>query len=720
MLVAAIALSCFQSGLLAKLDDLAQKRDVQGLSALAAPGAWKGRNPLDAIRTNGAYDTGRFGWHAIEGNSPDGKGYVVLTTPLTSEDIGERLFETDGTALTKYVDEREDNGWRIEKHSLTVRFDIPNKSVRIVDLINVKHQGSEGPLVVRLSPNYRVQSIKGSSGAVAKWSQLGGIVFLGAAKDGDSFTIEYTGVVDRPAYAGSITPSEAMLTNDYWYPMIGRKPSPFTLKVFGPANWTAVSHGELISSEVAGDQRQTIYEMKLPISYWSLNIGPYKTVEESIGGRKYRVWSKTLSDAQMKLQPKFYPQILDTYQTFAKFPFSGYGACVTPLYGGGALEGYSFETAGYYPAEDAHETAHTWFGGMVNNTYLTSMWNESFAVWADGYYHRNTALGSIAERRLAFVSTPQIDDVAYFAAPLRDSPPDIGPAASTLGYGKGAFVLQMLEQEIGTEGMVAACRDWLAHQDKTRGAEWEDFEAAVKRTSTKDMTWFFDQWVRRPGYARFTISDLKYQAGSITGSVKFQGEPYRLHCEVLIQSASGENFSTVELNGSGAFSIPSKEKPHLVSFDPWNRVVRKVDGSELPVTLARTLGGLHRANALGSENMLLGIGKKPEPMPAGSLDGWFIVGSPELDIRLRPLFSKAGFEVHGTKLTYRGTTIDLTKGAALGIVDLAGGGKCAIGIGSVLHSPGYGNARLVLVDELGRFLRGVTEPKTKGNLTFKM
>lgn len=718
MLAALVAFLATQDAFVQHVDDLAKRRDVAGLTALVDSKAWKGRNPLDVIRTNGAYDTGRYGWSALSGKGPDGVRYVVLTTPLTSEDIGERLFVTDGQRLTKYVDEREDFGWRIENHGLTVRFEIPNKKVSIGDAAKVRTNGTNPLMMVRFGPNYKMKSVKAFTGETIQWTQIGGIVMILGAKNGQQILFDYEGIVDKPGYAGSITPNEALLTNDYWYPMIARKPSPFSISIYGPTTWTAVTHGELLGTSVKGDQRNTVYAMDLPITYWSLNIGPYKTVEEKIGGRTYRSWSRVLSDAQMKLQPKLLPLIIDTYEAFGKFPFSGYGSCMTPLYGGGALEGYSFVTSGYYSGEDSHEVGHTWFGGMVGNTYLNSMWNESFAVWCQGYFGRNAKLGNSTERALAFIMNPSVDDVAYFAAPLNDSPHDIGPAASTLGYGKGAYVLQMLEQELGTETMVAACKDWIQHQDKTRGAEWEDFEAAVKRCTTRDMKWFFDQWVRRPGFPRFKISGVKFENGHIIGNAEFQGAPYRMRCEVLMVVNGGRQFATFELK-PGSFSIPVAARPSLVSFDPWLRLLRKIDPGEHPASLSTALPRLKRANALQAESMLAGIGNSSQAIPDGSKAGCFLVGSPELDIRLKPLFERVGFDVKGNTLTYKGTTIDLNKGGAMALLELADGGQCAIGIGHIQHRPDTGNARVAVFDEFGRFLRGVSEPKTSGPLTFR-
>ena len=716
MVAPILALILGQDSFTSNLDRLARARDVQGLTQLAIQGAWQGRNPLNPLRTNGAYDTGRYGWTAITGSAPWGKQYVVFSTALTSEDVGERLFETDGAKLTRYVDERQDQGWRIEKHRLEVAFDVPVKKVRIQDSFVVRRIAGDENLILRIGPNYRVASLFKPDGKEAKWSQIGGVILIGDAADGIEYRMSYEGVVDKPGYAGAILPNEALLTNDYWYPMIGRKPSPFTISVRTHPSWTVVTHGEQTASKVEFGHRITSYKMDLPISYWSLNAGAYKTVQEDIAGRRYRSWSMVLDDAKMKLQPKLLPPIVQTFELFGRFPFSGYGSVMTPTYGGGALEGYSFVTSGYYSGEDAHELAHTWFGGIVNNTYLTSFWNESFAVWAEGFFARNAPIGNRAERREAYIQTPSIDAASYNVAALNNAPADIGPAAVSLGYGKGAYVLQMLEQELSPETFVTVCRTWLANHDKTKGGEWEGFESAVAKV--RDMTWFFDQWVRKPGYANFTVDNVRFDGTAIVGDVNFAGPIYRISCDVMLETAGRRDFRKVELR-PGQIRIPIARKPSLVSFDPWLRILRPISRDEHPVTI-ESLVGLPRVDLKRSEGWLEGVGAPTALRMPRDPVGHFIVGTPIEAPALEPIFAKAGISVVGNYASFRGNRIDLRRGAFLAAVEVEPGRYCLIGAGRIQHPPRLGRARVMLMDEYGRFLRGVSDPKTSGNLTFRL
>ncbi|WP_146014244.1 M1 family metallopeptidase, partial [Pseudomonas sp. GW460-E13] len=70
-----------------------------------------------------------------------------------------------------------------------------------------------------------------------------------------------------------------------------------------------------------------------------------------------------------------YASIIQFYERFAPYPFSQYGGLDSETYGGGAMEAYSYATyGGGLPSEDPHEPAHTWWGGLINNTYFHSFW----------------------------------------------------------------------------------------------------------------------------------------------------------------------------------------------------------------------------------------------------------------------------------------------------------------------------------------------------------
>ncbi|MCO5297189.1 MAG: hypothetical protein M9921_10060 [Fimbriimonadaceae bacterium] len=714
---------------IAQLDALAQKRDVAGLAKWSSP-AVVASKALDFLKHNGAYDTGRFGWRAIELKDAAGPGvFVVFSTKLTSEDIGEQVFRWRNGKLDASVPELDSLGFRVERHDLDVRFDLPAKKAIVTDTATFRREkGSGGSFLVRMCPWFRVGAVADAKGKPVRFAQAGGVVSLPAPTGNAPFTytLRYAGVVDLPRYAGSVSDKEVLLANDYWYPMIARQASPYSVTVHHPKDWIAVAQGERVSIVEGANEKVTKWRMDLPIVYFSLSAAPFKEYRQTIRGHVYSVWSMVMEPEEMKLQTELFAPVFEFYErSFGKSPFNGYGAVVSDVYGGGALEAYSYATygTGWLPDQDAHEPAHTWWGGMIPNTYLRSLWNESFAVFSDGLFHREGGAGDREAKRLAFVQDAE-PNPAYLTASCADGGASVGPAASALGYGKGGMVLQMLENEIGTDKMVEACRTWVARHKRPQVGEWEDFEKVVAQVAG-DHKWFFDQWIRRTGWADFDVTDVRWDGSAVVGNVVFKGPGYRLTLETMLESPLGaRRFTRVVVPAAGGtIRIPAADKPALVSFDPWQRLLRRAEADETPVQLRNHMPNKRYRDPahpdwmaeLGGRRSGPGLKELPE-----DLSDTLIIGSPESLPAMGALCAKAGFVVAGNKLTWNGTTVDLDRGGAMAVVDLGSGKTCTIALGKTRLAPETGRARLALFDENGRFLAGVTEPKTGGFLTARL
>lgn len=717
-MVFAAVLLFFQAPTLEQIDKLAKAKDAAGLTALVT--LPKGvDNPFNVLQTGGAYDVGRFGWHAEALKAPGGAEYVVIGTPLTSQDVGEILLKRVGGHLV-YIPEQNELGVHLISHDFDLSFDIAKKTAFLQDRLTFRSTG-KGDWIFRMSPNYRVSAIRDAYDRPVPFAQASGVVSVPKPTGISAvYKVRYSAVVNMPMYAGSISESEATLVNDYWYPMVARQPSTYDIKMRLPKGWWGVAQGNRQPSEPG----TLSYKMPLPVTYFS--VVAMKGLKESSmrsGANTYRVWSPRMSEADMKIHQELMAPVVEFYsKTFGKWPFAGYGAVDSPHYGGGALEAYSFATyGGGLPDQDAHEPAHTLWGGVINNTYLNSFWNESFAVFSDGLFHRECPIGNRAERQLAFISTANASE-SYNAAPVFDSGAFKGGIGSDLGYGKGAFVLQMLEQWLGTDETTACMAEWLRVQTRAVPGNWEDFERVVaKRNPGKDVTGFFDDWGRRPGYADFS-ANVSYQNDATIIRLSWKGPHFRMPLTILRNYSFGKNkFDTVWLDGSNDVIRLDGPQPSVVSLDPWRQALRKVAQTETPVELEWVLPGLKKVTPQPGLLWAEGYGaNQANTTPTDEPEGKFLVGSPENWPLMQRLCEQVGFHVEGSKLTYDGTTIDLNQGAAFAVIDLPNGKRCAIGLGKVEHREGLGHARLALVDRLGRLLRATTDPKRSGPLTYKL
>lgn len=711
---AILLLSALVQSPLAELNALAKSRDVDGILAVATSEVTA--KDLRFLKGSGAFGVGSKGWtvEMLE-DKRTGRQYAVFTTPLTSQDYGDQVFHWSGKKLGAKIPESDPGAYTI--HHLDMKVWFPGaKSTKISAAADCQIAG-DGPAMFRLGPNYKVKALTNAANQAIPFSQAGGVVLFNPAKRGktEKVNVTYEGIVDTPGFSGAITDNEAMLTNDYWYLSTARQPLTFTTEIHTPTNWDAVTNGERTGEKVSGNEKVTTYRMDVPIVYLSLSAGIFGKAEGTTGKINYRIWSTKMTPEEMQLQTELFPPVIEFYsQTFSPHPFTQYGAVDTELYGGGALEAYSYATYGHgwLPDDDAHEPSHTWFGGILPNNYLKSMWNESFASWCEGLYPRENSVGDKSEKRLAFVGVPGYSQ-AWNATTQLDSGVEWGGVSSTLGYGRGGDVLQQLEFEMGTDAMVAAVRTWIKNHPKGQPAEWEGFMTACG----PEWAWFFDQWHRRPGAPKFTISEVHREGARLTGKVAFEGPAYRLKTQTAFMTPQGWTYGFVTFDSTGSFSGDCPQGATQVIFDPLGRLPmqhKRADQPSLaqtrrmPVVLDKNHADWIPARARTAE----WDGKQQENL--------LFVGHPETSPVVAELCKKVGFAVQGSKLTYRGTTIDLNSGAALALVDLGDGKRCGLRLGKTRKEPSTGSARVAITDGYGRFLRGETEPRREEGLVFDL
>jgi len=703
------------------LDQLARTRNSSQLKSYLAPESTS-KNIFSLLTTGGVYGVGRKGWHCEGLTDPTtSTNYVVFTTPLTSEDIGDLLFKLTPGGLV-YIPEDQTFGARFTKHDFDVRFDTATKIASIKDQCELI-RGSDGLTMFRLSPCYRMSSIESDEHPV-EFHQAGGIVLMTLTAGTHELKIAYSGKVDLPGYAGSIDDQEALFVDDYWYPMIARYPVPYSVTCHAPKGWKVIGQGNLNEHKSLLNEEVYRYDMPLPVSIYSLIAGNYREATFQ-GKRKIHVWSRTISDSKMQMLAQFYPDIIDFYsKIFKPYPFSSYGAVVSTPYGGGALEGYSFATYGSLDGEDSHEPSHTWWGGMIPNTYLHSLWNESFADYCMELCAQGIGNGSGDEKYAAFCTHPSVhgDDGK---TTIEGGGAFSGSVASYLGYGKGSYVLMMLDDEIGRDKVIQCMRQWLSEHDPKLPGEWQDFENVVEEVEGKNFDWFMQQWLRRPGYPNLQISNVKKQGNRINFTAKFAGPTYREKMPILIVSSAGiRTFENIEIPAeqSSNLSVAAPMDASLISFDPYRQLLRKINPNENPISASSFWSTAQRVSYGAPGDAYQGLHLDAFSTNLAQLRGIAIyIDISKLDTTTaKKLISKAGFRVSGTKLNWKNTTIDLTNEGARALIPLGSNGYTMIELGNPAFLPLTGDAQIALYNHLGKFLAGETAPKTSGYWVFRL
>jgi aminopeptidase N len=132
----------------------------------------------------------------------------------------------------------------------------------------------------------------------------------------------------------------------------------------------------------------------------------------------------------------------------------------------------------------------------------------------------------------------------------------------------------MLRNEIGDRAFFDALRAYYAaHKHAT--ATTDDLRAAMEREAKRPMIWFFDQWLRRPGFPSVT-AEWSYDGGAkevaitVSQGSAFGNFQFPLTVAV-IDSAGGQHRATLTMPATGAVGtlrVPLATAPANVVLDP--------------------------------------------------------------------------------------------------------------------------------------------------------
>jgi len=149
---------------------------------------------------------------------------------------------------------------------------------------------------------------------------------------------------------------------------------------------------------------------------------------------------------------------------------------------------------------------------------------------------------------------------------------DMRGVLNRLVYQKGSWVLHMLRGIIGTEHFWAGIREYYQRY-RDRNASTSDLRQVMERQSGADLSWFFDQWLNRPGMPKLSGSwqyDAAAKRITIELSQVHTGLAYRLPLQVGVAGATGApRVERIELKEKiGRFTIAAETEPVSVTLDP--------------------------------------------------------------------------------------------------------------------------------------------------------
>ena len=225
----------------------------------------------------------------------------------------------------------------------------------------------------------------------------------------------------------------------------------------------------------------------------------------------------------------------------------------------------------------AHETAHQWFGDAVTPRSWGHLWlSEGFAT----YFEKLWVEKSEGEAAFRTGMRDLRNEIAN-AREVRDRPvidtlqTALMNLLNTNSYQKGAWVLHMLRSMLGDSTFFAGIKSYYMHH-RHSNATSDDLCDDLESVSHSDLRWFFDQWLRRPGFPEITAA-WKYDAQTRCVTVEIeQGSrfaPYRFPLKLEIQATNGGS-QIVSLNvpAERSYRVVLSKKmdfpPKKLLFDP--------------------------------------------------------------------------------------------------------------------------------------------------------
>jgi hypothetical protein len=505
------------------------------------------------------------GWESF------GKRWVVLSKHQDIEQDHDPIYpllETpEGFKLGAEIKEFEP-GRRAQPTSLTAWVNLrPSDHVaEIQSRLRVK-KSTEDAILLRLNPAYELIG----AGSIRR---LGSILIWEPKATETELNLRYRVRLNRDS-EDQIQPTHAYLTA-FWTPSLSRLPCLTDVTISGPKDWQLRSEG--VSVPVASwpfeknPANQTVrYRCEVPISYPKVTGGAYVLAAETTdAGKFFKVWQfapidkkradqtlENMVQARKELEEKLSPWPFPGYECFDGKNFYG-------------IESYSYTILA--PSISvryvAHEMGHTYLGGLAPCAYVEDTWNEGVTTYVD-----DVLTGRLVDQPLRTAYASKNVPVA-----LKDL--SIAWSYNNLSYTRGAYVMAMLEREIGLNAVLTGLRS-VVTEERGKNTTWASLRPHFeKATGGLDLGWFWNQWINNAKFPDVTLIDHQSADGKTYVNLSQSGtaRPFRLKVELRFLEGS-------EIKARRVVSFSqAKEKLTIagLGFSP-----SSVQIQPIPFTLAR-------------------------------------------------------------------------------------------------------------------------------------
>lgn len=334
-------------------------------------------------------------------------------------------------------------------------------------------------------------------------------------------------------------------------------------------------------------------------------VGKYSRVQSSWKGIPCEYFVMQKDSAKASVFFSTLSGMMDCFtNAFGPYPFDKIGYCMTPI---GAMEhqtmiSYPQQLFDFYTRAEAvaaHELSHQWWGDWVTPKDFREAWlSEGFATFSEALYAEFTQPGrgywtTIKKDMSDYINTTAKREGIF---PLYDFPrtPPSSNYPTTI-YEKGSAVLAMLRYTVGDSAFFRGLRKH-GQRFAYGNATTADFRASIETEYQKDLQWFFDEWVYKPGYPEYLVLSNPDTSNASPFRVRVQqtqsapGVPlFRMPIDLDVISVSNDTTHLVMMNDavqSQDFTFPSiiTKNVKKIVVDPKGAILKKVTFQTLDVT----------------------------------------------------------------------------------------------------------------------------------------
>lgn len=373
-----------------------------------------------------------------------------------------------------------------------------------------------------------------------------------------------------------------------------------------PSGYVAASTGKLLGTTDNGDGTTTwswredhaiaTYLMCVTASRFTVSTLPLVTTSNDTIPLQYYAWPDDSAASAMFL-PTVREMAMEFGRLFGEYPFDKYGMTVIVPFGYLGMEHQTLTTMNKFfatsPRVVSHELAHQWWGDLVTCGTWPDIWlNESFATYSEALWREHLG-GPVALKSYMKDTLEHF----FFGSWLGAVYNPVGQGFNLFDdvvYSKGAWVLHTLRGVVGDSTFFQILRAY-RERWQFQSAVTSELEAVVDSVVSRDMGWFFNQWIYGQGWPKYATTH-SWSAGMLTLTIYQQQSAswptYTMPIQVRAYSGGNDTtFLVQDSLRSQSFMIPFAAQPDSIVLDPDAWILKQIVNPPTDVAETEVPGG---------------------------------------------------------------------------------------------------------------------------------